>query len=73
MAKIAIMGFGTVGSGVLEVLRLNGGLNERLTGEKIEVKYILDIRDFSDQIQQDGRQQVLPSVSSSLWYTICAV
>lgn len=48
MAKIAIMGFGTVGSGVLEVLRLNGGLNERLTGEKIEVKYILDIRDFSD-------------------------
>lgn len=47
MAKIAILGFGTVGSGVLEVLRRNAQAIRRRAGEDIEVKYILDIRDFS--------------------------
>lgn len=47
MAKIAIMGFGTVGSGVLEVLRRNASAIEKRAGEPIEVKYILDIRDFT--------------------------
>ena len=47
MAKIAIMGFGTVGSGVLEVLRRNAAAIQRRAGEPVEVKYILDIRDFS--------------------------
>lgn len=48
MAKIAIMGFGTVGSGVLEVCRRNAGSIARRAGEPVEVKYILDVRDFSD-------------------------
>ncbi len=46
MAKAAILGFGTVGSGVYEILR-----NKNFTlsaGEDVEVKYILDIRDFDD-------------------------
>ena len=46
MAKAAILGFGTVGSGVYEILR-----DKSFTlsaGEDIEVKYILDIRDFDD-------------------------
>ena len=47
MAKIAIMGFGTVGSGVLEVCRTNAETIARRTGEPVEVKYILDVRDFS--------------------------
>ncbi len=47
MAKIAIMGFGTVGSGVLEVLRKNAASVLKRAGEPVEVKYILDIRDFS--------------------------
>lgn len=47
MAKLAILGFGTVGSGVLEVLRRNAeGITRRL-GEELSVKYICDIRDFS--------------------------
>ncbi len=46
MAKAAILGFGTVGSGVYEILR---DKNFTLSaGEDIEVKYILDIRDFDD-------------------------
>lgn len=47
MAKIAILGFGTVGSGVLEVIRRNAAGISRRAGEPVEVKYILDIRDFS--------------------------
>ena len=47
MAKIAIMGFGTVGSGVLEVLRRGAASVRRRAGEPVEVKYILDVRDFS--------------------------
>ncbi len=46
MAKIAIMGFGTVGSGVLEVCRRNAASIARRVGEPVEVKYILDVRDF---------------------------
>ena len=47
MAKIAILGFGTVGSGVLEVCRRNAASITRRAGEPVEVKYILDVRDFS--------------------------
>ena len=48
MANIAILGFGTVGSGVLEVCRRNAASIARRAGEPVEVKYILDVRDFSD-------------------------
>lgn len=47
MAKLAILGFGTVGSGVLEALRRNAARIERRLGQPLEAKYILDIRDFS--------------------------
>jgi homoserine dehydrogenase len=48
MAKIAIMGFGTVGSGVLEVLETNKISIAEKCSDTITVKYILDIRDFSE-------------------------
>lgn len=49
MANIAIMGFGTVGSGVYEIVKGNDGILQRnANGEEIKVKRILDIRDFSD-------------------------
>lgn len=47
MCKIAIMGFGTIGSGVLETLTMNKKAITSRVGDNIEVKYILDIRDFS--------------------------
>ena len=46
MAKIAVMGYGTVGSGVVEVLRENGDLIAERCGQTIEVKKVLDLRDF---------------------------
>lgn len=47
MAKAAIMGFGTVGSGVYEIIR-DSDFSE-LLGKELEVKYILDIRDFDNE------------------------
>lgn len=41
MAKIAILGFGTVGSGVLEILQQNAELIQQRAEQAIEVKYIL--------------------------------
>ncbi len=46
MTNIAILGFGVVGSGVAEVITKNKALIEEKTGEKINIKYILDLRDF---------------------------
>lgn len=46
MATIAILGYGTVGSGVLEVLRRNAASIERRAGQPVTVKYICDIRTF---------------------------
>ena len=48
MAKIAILGFGTVGGGVYEVLCRNAAGVSRRAGEPVEVKYILDPKDFSN-------------------------
>lgn len=47
MINVAILGFGTVGSGVLEVLQKNAAGIARRAGQPVQVKYILDIRDFS--------------------------
>lgn len=46
MVKIAIMGFGTVGSGVYEMIKENDYNEEAMS--PIGVKYILDIRDFPE-------------------------
>ncbi len=46
MIKVAVLGYGTVGSGVVEVLDKNKDLIAKRVGDEIEVKYILDLRDF---------------------------
>ena len=46
MFNIAILGFGTVGSGVYEVIKENNVLLKEKTGEDIAVKRILDLREF---------------------------
>ena len=46
MIKIAILGYGTIGSGVVEVLHTNSESIAKRAGDEIEVKYILDLRDF---------------------------
>lgn len=53
MINIALLGFGTVGSGVAEVIDQNRKLIETRLGEEINVKYILDLRDFPDSPYAD--------------------
>ena len=53
MFNIALLGFGTVGQGTCEVLTENSSLIERRTGEKINIKYILDLRDFPEHPMGD--------------------
>ena len=47
MKKIAIIGFGVVGSGVYEVIRKNSQLLKKNASTELDVKRVLDIRDFS--------------------------
>lgn len=48
MIKAAVLGFGVVGSGVVDLIYQNAELIEKRVGEKIEIKYILDLRDFPE-------------------------
>jgi len=45
-ANIAILGYGTVGSGVFEALSMNADSIEEKTGREVSVKRVLDLRDF---------------------------
>ena len=47
MADIAVLGFGVVGSGTVEVFDKNSDIITQRAGQSIRIKYILDIRDFS--------------------------
>ncbi|MBO5522243.1 MAG: homoserine dehydrogenase [Roseburia sp.] len=53
MIKAAIMGYGTIGSGVMEVLEINQSSIAKRVGEGIEVKYVLDLRDFPGEPIQE--------------------
>ena len=46
MIKIAVLGYGTVGSGVVEVINTNGAVINQRIGDTLEIKYVLDLRDF---------------------------
>jgi homoserine dehydrogenase len=46
MIKAAIMGYGTIGSGVLEVIEENQAVLKKALGEEVKVSKILDLRSF---------------------------
>lgn len=46
MIQVAVLGYGTVGSGVVEVIEKNKAEINKKAGEELNVKYILDLRDF---------------------------
>ena len=48
MTNIAILGFGVVGSGVADLITKNASEVAKLGGDEINIKYILDLRDFPD-------------------------
>ena len=49
MIQIAVLGYGTIGSGVVEVLKVNKDSITKRVGDEISVKYILDLREFPGQ------------------------
>lgn len=53
MINLAIMGYGTVGSGVYEIVQKNAKSIQRKSGQEIRVKRILDLRDFPDHPQPE--------------------
>ncbi|MCI8391979.1 MAG: homoserine dehydrogenase [Roseburia sp.] len=53
MIRIAVMGYGTIGSGVAEVLKINRDSIAKRAGDEIALKYVLDLRDFpGDPVQE---------------------
>ncbi|MCM1185838.1 MAG: homoserine dehydrogenase [Lachnoclostridium sp.] len=48
MIHVAVLGYGTVGSGVVEVIEKNKEMVNKKATCELEVKYILDLRDFPD-------------------------
>ena len=47
MVNIAVLGYGTVGSGVVEVINTNHDIVNKRAGQEINVKRVLDLREFS--------------------------
>ena len=53
MIQVAVLGYGTVGSGVVEVINTNSSSINKKAGEEINIKYVLDLRDFpGDPVQE---------------------
>lgn len=49
MINVAILGYGVVGSGVYEIIKKNAkSITRKTGGNSVDVKYILDLRDFPD-------------------------
>lgn len=71
MIHTAVLGYGTIGSGVVEVIEKNQTVLQKKTRHAIDVKYILDLREFPgtpiekkvihdfDRIEQDNDVQVV--------------
>lgn len=78
MIGVSLLGFGTVGTGVYEVLENGAEGIEKKVGAKIELRHILDIRDFSeheraplftksfDDILADGETKIVVEVMGGL-------
>ncbi len=53
MINIAVLGYGTVGSGVVEVINTNHASINKRAGKDINIKYVLDLREFPGDPVQD--------------------
>ena len=53
MINVAIMGYGTIGSGVDEILETNKEIIAKNVGQEVELKYVLDLRDFPGSPVED--------------------
>lgn len=49
MVNIAVLGYGTVGSGVVEVIQTNQEIVNKRAGQEVNIKYVLDLREFEGE------------------------
>jgi homoserine dehydrogenase len=53
MVNVGVLGYGTVGSGVIEVVGTNQESINKKAGDEINIKYVLDLKDFpGDPVQE---------------------
>ena len=48
MCKVAVIGYGVLGSGTVELFMKNRESISKKVGKECDIKYILDLRDFPD-------------------------
>ena len=65
MVKIAILGYGTVGSGVYEILKKNPPSIAKKAGDSIEIKYILK-QALTDKV--NDREIYMKGIDHSYYY-----
>ena len=53
MINVAVLGYGTVGSGVVEVINTNNELINKRVGDTVKIKYVLDLRDFPGDVVEN--------------------
>lgn len=53
MVNVAVLGYGTVGSGVYEVIKTNNEIINKKAGDQVNIKYVLDLRDFPGDPVED--------------------
>lgn len=53
MINVAVLGYGNIGSGVVQVIKTNQALVNKKTDNEIRVKYVLDLRDFPGDPNED--------------------
>ena len=53
MAGVAVLGYGTVGSGVVDVIETHREMLSAKAGKPVYIKYIVDVREFPDSPYSD--------------------
>ncbi len=69
--KVAILGYGTVGGGVAQVIDANHDSIARKTGLDLEVKYILDLRDFPGDVNEHKVVHDIDVILNDPEVTVC--
>ncbi|MCM1329997.1 MAG: homoserine dehydrogenase [Ruminococcus sp.] len=72
MSKIAVLGYGVVGSGTVELFYKNKEKIVKKMGKELDIKYILDIRDFPDSPYAEKFTKNFEEIASDPEVTIVA-
>ena len=72
MTEVAVLGFGVVGSGTVEVLERNSARIAKNAGQRVRVKSILDIRDFPDSPHKDKFVKDFETIENDTDITVVA-